>query len=110
MKSITLEHSDGDRKIVVCVSTSTGVTEMRRHRIRYEQSKLEDSDPDSRLLRVSLYPDLVATAKVTLDDKPVELSYEDFAQMDGAFLAKWENAVIELNPHWAGAEEKKATA
>jgi hypothetical protein len=110
MKSVTLEHSDGDRKIVVCVSTSTGITEMRRHRIRFEQSKIEEPDRDRWLLRTGLYPDLIAAAKITIDDKPVELAFDDFAELDGAFSTRWESAVFELNPHWAGVEEKKATA
>lgn len=88
----------------VTVYPANGVMGMRRHRIRWEQSKIDDSDPDSRLLRLTSYPDMVACA-----DRVIP--FDEFAALPDAFLGQWEAACYELNPHWldAGAGEKKAT-
>lgn len=89
----------------VTVRAADGIAGMRRHRIRYEQSRIEDKDPDSRLLRLTTYPDMVACAEG--DVMPFAL----FAALPDAFLSQWESACYELNPHWldAGAGEKKVT-
>ncbi len=88
----------------VTVYPANGVMGMRRHRIRYEQNKIEDTDADSRLLRLVTYPDLVACA-----DRVV--TFEEFAALSDEFIAQWEDAVYELTPHWkdAGVGEKKVT-
>jgi len=85
----------------VTVYPATGIMGMRRHRLRYEQSKIEDSDPDSRLLRLTSYPDLVACSDRVMP-------FDEFAAMPDAFLVEWEAAVQELNPHWFETVEKKA--
>lgn len=91
--------------LTVTVSPANGVMGMRRHRIRYEQSKIEDPDQDSRLLRLTSYPDMSACA-----DRVIP--FDEFAALPDAFLSQWEAATYELNPHWSdvGAGEKKATA
>ena len=88
----------------VTVYPATGVMGMRRHRIRYEQSKIEDADQDSRLLRLTSYPDMVACA-----DRVIP--FDEFASLPDAFLAQWEAATYELNPHWSdvSGNEKKVT-
>lgn len=88
----------------VTVRPADGIAGMRRHRIRYEQSQIKDDDPDSRLLRLTTYPDMVACA-----DEVVPFAL--FAALPDAFLSQWEAACYELNPHWldAGVGEKKAT-
>lgn len=91
--------------LTVTLYPANGVMGMRRHRIRYEQSKIEDADQDSRLLRLTSYPDMVACADRVM-------AFDEFAALPDAFLAKWEAATYELNPHWSdvGPTEKKATA
>jgi hypothetical protein len=90
--------------LCVTVSPANGIMGMRRHRVRYEQSRIEDNDPDSRLLRLTTYPDMIACADIQPD-------FATFAAMPDVFLAQWEAACYELNPHWldVGAGEKKAT-
>ena len=88
----------------VTVHEANGVMGMRRHRVRYEQSQVKDDDPDSRLLRLTSYPDMVACA-----DRVIP--FDEFAALPDAFLSQWEAATYELNPHWSdvGSSEKKAT-
>jgi hypothetical protein len=94
---ITYEH------LSVTVSQANGIMGMRRHRLRYEQSLIVDTDPDSRRVRLGDYPEMVACADIQPD-------FDAFAAMPDAFLSKWEAAVKELNPHWyARATEKKVT-
>jgi len=93
-----------DGTITVTVHSANGIMGMRRHRLRYEQSKIEDTDQDSRLLRLTSYPDLVACTTLPME-------FDEFAALPDAFLLEWEAAARELNPHWfdVGAGEKKAT-
>ena len=63
----------------VTVRPADGIAGMRRHRIRYEQSQIKDDDPDSRLLRLTTYPDMVACADQVM---PFAL----FAALPDAFL------------------------
>ena len=103
MSMITKTVEDGDLKVTV--SQANGVMGMRRHRLRYEQSLIADTDPDSRRLRLGDYPEMVACADVQPD-------FDTFAAMLDSFLAQWEAAVKELNPHWyarSAALEKKVT-
>jgi hypothetical protein len=97
---IVVSHGD----LSVTVYPANGIMGMRRHRIRYEQSRIEDADPDSRLLRLTSYPDMVACA-----DRVIP--FAEFAALPDAFLVQWETATYQLNPHWSdvGAGEKKAT-
>ena len=100
---ITKTVEEGDLKVTV--SQANGVMGNKRRRLGYEQSQIEDTDQDSRITRIIDYPNLVACSDIRPD-------FDTFAAMPDAFLARWAEAVYELNPHWhwsAGASEKKAT-
>ena len=91
-------------QLSVTVRAADGIAGMRRQRVLYEQSRVEDSDQDSRLLRVMVYPDLIACSDSSL-------SFVEFAALPDEFIEKWKSACYELNPHWldAGVGEKKVT-
>jgi hypothetical protein len=109
MKIETVSFKDDMLEIVVTVHTSTGVDEMRRHRVRYEQSQIDEADPDRRLLRLATYPDLISCAKIEVNGVVTVPDFEAFANFDGAFMNEWEAAVYRINPHWSGTDEKKVT-
>jgi hypothetical protein len=109
VRTETVEFHSDDLNIVATVRSTTGLDEMRRHRIQFEQSKIEDSDPDRKLLRQVAYPDVLSCVKFRINDVEAVPTLEQYAEWPGVFTFELEHMIYTVNPHWAGMPEKKAT-
>ena len=102
-----------DPEHVVTVSEATVLAGMRRGRLRLEARNIArgEGDVDRALLRY-VYADLIAGATTGEGFETWPPDFEEFIQLPEAFVAEWEAAVYELNPHWraqpATADEKKS--
>jgi len=125
-KTITHETAGGTLEIVV--GEATVLQGMKRQMLQSEALAIiqkEDGtrkvpdEPDALglyLLKRYTWPNCIAaTVKSSKALNHMELTFERFCQLPERFVAKWEQAVLELNPHWRlqgdteeeEAEEKK---
>jgi hypothetical protein len=83
------------------VSEATVLIGMRRTRLRLDASQAAETDIDRRLLRLFTYPDVCA-AVVSVEGLPGAWppDFETFAGLPDGLVAKLEEAVYRLNPHW----------
>lgn len=109
MDEIRLEHQRNGEKITVVVRAANGLRGVRRHRLRYEQSLIDEPDHDLRLMRLLHYPDMTAAADVCINDQPVHLTFEEFIALPDELFERWDEATADLNPHWYEKREKKVT-
>ena len=111
-------YSDERVTAEVEVIQATVLDGMRRMSMQMEarEANKAESDQDRIILRVLVYPDLIAAAgsgSITVDNEPLPWppSFDDFIGLPEAFVSQWDRAVYELNPHWmpdAQDAEKKA--
>lgn len=99
----------GDYKLTI--SEATVLVGMRRVRLRVEGDKAGDTDSDMRILRMLVYPDLIAPVVEQSGFEVWPVPFEDFLNLPEEIAIKWEDAVYKLNPHWqlssSEPEEKK---
>lgn len=110
LRTEVVEYRENELEVRLTVSEATTLIGLRRTRLKVDQSKIEEGDPDRALLRVFTYPDLVAPVVETSGlDWP--LDFESFAGLPEQLVILWEAAVYRLNPHWLPAggdpQEKK---
>lgn len=109
MKTKLIEFDNGDVQARIEVGEATVLMGARRSRLRFEADG--ENDPDRKLVRLFVYPDLIAAAKAInvsgIDGVP---TFDQFLQLPEALVAQWESATFDLNPHWLPSEpdEKKA--
>lgn len=119
MKTETVTYKDDDLDVKLAVSEATVLVGMKRTRLKMAGDKLEkeraekegNHDLDRLILRVTIYPDLVA-ATTQVKGLPWPLDFETFLTLPEPLWAVWEEAVYKLNPHWVpktddDSEEKK---
>lgn len=122
MATETITYKDDNLDVTLVVSSATVLVGMKRTRLKMAGAELEkvpgdDKDKDKKspdldryILRVSIYPDLVA-ATTEAEGLPWPLDFEDFLTLPEQLWAAWERAVYRLNPHWIpktdDPEEKK---
>ncbi|MCB0207708.1 MAG: hypothetical protein KDJ52_00170 [Anaerolineae bacterium] len=114
MATEIITYKNNDLDIRLTVSSATVLAGMKRTRLRMTGDKLEkervergeEHDLDRLILRVSIYPDLIA-ATTEAEGLPWPLDFETFLTLPEPFWAMWEEVVYRLNPHWLPTEEKK---
>lgn len=107
MKSEVVEA--GDYKLTI--SEANVLIGMKRARLKVEGDRARDTDPDRLILRLLVYPDLVAPVIEHEGFAEWPISFEDFLALPEQVVIPWEDAVYRLNPHWRPdnqtSEEKK---
>ncbi len=121
MKTTTVNFKSRRLRAIITVTEASVKHAMTRARLKIEgeveAAKLEDTD--EKILRVYLYPDIVAATtgvliyerNGTADEKVLHdkmMIFAEFLELPEPLAAKWENAIYELNPHWANREPEEA--
>ena len=123
MRTITVSFKSKYLRATIDVIEASVKHAMTRARLKIEgeieAAKLEDTD--EKILRVYLYPDILAATtgvliykrngpkaedETILHDKMP--TFAEFLELPEPLVAKWENAIYELNPHWANREPEEA--
>jgi hypothetical protein len=114
METKVVTHDTPGGTLKATVSEATSLMGMKRSLlisqsladIREEQDLKEGVDlPDNidtmaRLwLRRYTFPNCMACL-IEAEGFPVDLPFDEFAQMPDRFIARWEEAALSLNPHW----------
>lgn len=86
------------------ISQATVLMGMKRSRLKREGIDAADEDIDRHLLRIFTYPDLSA-ATVAIEGLP-DFDFEAFLLLPDSLIARWEDAVYRLNPHWLPTESE----
>jgi len=113
MRTKIVTYQDDNLAVELTVTEATVLVGMRRTRLKLQGDAIEKEDvgkgtydSDRHLLRVTIYPDLVAA---TIDAHGLPswpLAFEDFLNLPEALWVQWEDAVYDLNPHWLPSEAK----
>lgn len=82
------------------VGEATLLMGMQRTRLKIEGNQAEETDIDRRILRLVIYPDLVAATREAEGFEQWPPDFETFLELPEAFASQWEQAVYLLNPHW----------
>lgn len=106
-----VEYQDENQSVTLTVSEATVLIGLKRTRLKLEQDKIEEPDPDRRLLRVITYPDLMAATVEADGFKAWPVTFDEFIELPEPLAIHWEEAVYRLNPHWLPprTQEKKAS-
>lgn len=114
MRTLTITH--GDMSVTISeASTLIGVKHTRLKAEADEELKRamtpEEIDIDRKIVALFLYPDLIAP--VVEFSGFTQPTLDEFLELPEPFIADWEKAVYELNPHWRYVpdpemQEKKA--
>lgn len=108
MKTKIVTFDDGETTARVEVSEATVLQGAKRSRLRFEGDG--EREQDRRIVRLFLYPDLIAAARtVEINGVLAEPDFESFLRLPEQLVTQWETATFTLNPHWLPAEpsEKK---
>lgn len=111
MKTQTIEFDNGAVKARIVVSEASVLQGVKRTRLKYEAGDIDKiTDPDLKLVRLLIYPELLAAARsIEIDGVLGDPSFDDFCQLPEPLAKQWEDAAFTLNPHWlpGEADEKK---
>lgn len=106
----TIEHEGG---VKITVRRANGYMGMKRSLITFDavqkNEQNAETDPVIAILRTMTYPDLIS-ATVKTEGVPWPMSFEEFIDLPDDLIARWEEAVYVVNPHWnppGSADEKK---
>lgn len=111
MRTEVVTYQDDDLVVELTVSQATILIGLTRTRLKVEQSKVEEDNPDRRILRMVTYADLMACTVEAQGFDTWPISFDEFAELPEQLAIVWEDIVYRLNPHWlpgANAPEKKA--
>ena len=97
-KTITSEF-DG-RTVSVTVAEATILISMRREQLRQEAFRCVEEDPLRGVLR-QYHAELVAPVVEAEGFDTWPGPFEDFLELPERFARAWDDAVYDLNPHWA---------
>jgi hypothetical protein len=100
-KQMTLAYTLDESEVAITVVRATARIGMARYILANKGFKENEAEPDEalKLLRVMVYPDLVAaTTEVTGMKYPLE--FEEFIELPEDLINQWADAVYEVNPHW----------
>ena len=100
-KQMTLAYTLDESEVAITVVRATARIGMARYILANKGFKENEAEPDEalKLLRVMVYPDLVAaTTQVTGMKYPLE--FEEFIELPEDLINQWADAVYEVNPHW----------
>ena len=104
LETRTVEYGE----IKITVREATQLDGSRRMRLKADAFQEEDLD---RRMSALIYADLVAVA-VEVEGLSWPLPFEEFITLPDWLVVLWDQAVAELNPHWAGKvdeeEQKKS--
>jgi hypothetical protein len=103
METRSIEKGD----IKLTVSEATALIGMKRTRLKLEAERAAETDPDRHLLRMLTFPDVVS-ATVQAEGLEWPLDFETFVALPDQLVAKWEEAVYGLNPHWLPGYDEAA--
>ncbi len=104
VKTKEIDFDNGEVVARVVVSEANVLQGMKRSRLKFEAGEI--ADPDMRILRLLVYPELIAAARsVTINGIEAAPSFDDFVQLPEAFVKQWEDAAFECNPHWLPPDE-----
>jgi len=103
METRTIEHDNTK----LTVSEATALIGMKRTRLKIEADRAGETDPDRHILRLLTFPDVVA-ATVQVEGLEWPLDFETFVALPDRLVAKWEEAVYGLNPHWLPGYDEAA--
>ncbi len=118
----TVEGDVHGRRIRITTAPATVLAGMRRARLQEAGRRAAEDDPDRLILRVIVYPDLLAgSAQIEVGPPDGELApaaagwpdFETFLDFPDGLAGAWERAVYDDNPHWlpeAAVEDPKAPA
>lgn len=108
MDSQTIEYEGHGLTARIVVTAATVLQGAKRTRLRFEGDG--EKDPDRRLVRLFVYPDLIASAR-SIEISGIEaLDFDQFLQLPEDLVRQWEDATFTLNPHWlppSETDEKK---
>ena len=95
MRTKTVEHEG----VQITVTEANVLIGVKRGRLKGEGLRAEEEDLDREIIRLYVYPDLIA-ATVKAEGIEWPLDFEGFLALPDGLAAKWESAVYDLNPHW----------
>lgn len=106
MKTKEIQFEQDGFKASVVVAEANVLRGTKRTRLRIDGSNSEEKDRDRQIVRLFIYPDLLAAA-VTIDINGAEGDppFDDFLNLPELLVAQWEDAVYALNPHWLPNED-----
>ncbi len=102
-KTITVSHK---KRLYVTVGEATVQTGIRRQQLAREARANAPADFEHQLLRLLVYPDLIAATVDTAGFDSWPIPFDDYLQLPEQFAYDWEQAVYSLNPHWVLKQEK----
>lgn len=125
MEQRTVTHEGQGKTYEVTVSEATALAGMRHtlmisEALTFIRERRPEADRDKPvgftalgddemalfMLRQYAWPDCMAVAIESNGFNHQTLTFEEFAQLPEVFVAKWQKAARELNPHWYTEEEK----
>lgn len=103
-KQKTLAYTLDEGDVTLVVVRATARIGMARYILANKGFKENEAEPDEalKLLRVMVYPDLIA-ATTTVTGMKFPLEFEEFIELPEDFINQWADAVYEVNPHWKAA-------
>ncbi|MEM4202459.1 MAG: hypothetical protein QXS54_00170 [Candidatus Methanomethylicaceae archaeon] len=110
MKQERIEYGD----VWLVIEQANVLMGIRRDGLIYRatQVEIEGEDEAMRYARTILYPSLVACVTSSggrfgnIDFTSFPISFEDFCALPDDLRFKWQNAAMNLNPHWFGLSEE----
>lgn len=109
-KQLTLAYTLDESEVTITVVRATARIGMTRYVLANKGYKENEAEPDEalKMLRVMVYPDLVAaTTQVTGMKYPLE--FDEFIELPEDLINKWAEAVYVVNPHWRAVLEEAAS-
>jgi len=103
-KTATISHQ---KRLYVTVGEATVETGIRRQQLAREARGDAPDDFERQLLRLLVYPDLIAAVVDQHGFEQWPISFDEYLNLPEQFAADWEQAVYRLNPHWVTRNEKK---
>lgn len=106
-KTETVTHK---KQLWVTVSEATVAIGIKRQNLLRQARAEAPASFDEQLLRLLVYPDLIAATVDArgFDDWPI--SFDDYLALPEQFAYEWERAVYALNPHWIPEKKKPEVA
>lgn len=101
-KRIVTYVMDDGQEVSLTVCRATALMGMQRSIAAYQGAveTAEETNEAVRVLRTISYPDLTAcTNEVVGIHWPI--SFDEFCGLPDDLIARWEQAVYEVNPHWS---------